>query len=270
VAARRRATARAAVLPARRGLPDVGRLAPSGRSLALGLLLLALAVGGYLGARETSVFAVRDLEVAGGSPRVKAEVRRALAPELGRSLVRVDGDELERRLAAVPDVLSIRFDRAFPHTLRVVVRPERPALLLRRGAEGWVVSARGRVLRPVRNTRLSSLPRTWVPRNATVRVGELLQPESGGLAAAALAPLAGSRFPGRIHVVRAGKGELTLVLRSGAEVRLGDTGDLRLKLAIARRILLATGAASGGAYIDVSVPERPVLGPIESQVEGTG
>ena len=67
---------------------------------------------------------------------------------------------------------------------------------------------------------------------------------------------------------RAGK-ELTLVLGGGLELRLGDTGDLRLKLAIARRILRATGAAAGGGgYLDVSVPERPVLS-ANSQVEGT-
>ena len=70
---------------------------------------------------ETSVFAVTDLEIAGGSPRVQAEVRRALAPELGRSLLRVSGGEIDRRAAAVPDVVSLTFDRRFPHTLRVRV-----------------------------------------------------------------------------------------------------------------------------------------------------
>jgi hypothetical protein len=53
---------------------------------------------------------------------------------------------------------------------------------------------------------------------------------------------------------------LTLKLAGGFEIRLGDPGDLRLKLAIARRILRATGAATSGAtYLDVSVPERPVV-----------
>ena len=48
------------------------------------------------------------------------------------------------------------------------------------------------------------------------------------------------------------------MLGGGLELRLGDGGDLRLKLAIARRILRRTGAASaGGGYLDVSVPERP-------------
>jgi cell division protein FtsQ len=267
VAARRRPTARAAALPARR-LFDLGRLAPSSRSLLVGLALLALALAGYVGARETSVFAVRRIEITGGTPQVRAAVRAALAPEVGRSLLRVDGDEVDRRLAPVPTVLSARFDRAFPHTLRVFLTPERPVLLLRSGRDGWVVSARGRVLRKVRNTRLSSLPRLWVPRTTRVAVGATLAPEDGAAAAAALAPVAGTHFPGHIRFVRAGADELTFVLRSRLEVRLGDAGDLRLKLAIARRLLAAVGADAVAGYVDLSVPQRPVVATVQPQVEG--
>jgi cell division septal protein FtsQ len=160
----------------------------------------------------------------------------------------------------VAGVLSVRTDRAFPHTLRVVIRPEHPVLILRRGSEGWLVSARGRVLRRLRNAHISSLPRTWVRGDATIAVGETLAPDEGGLAAAVLAPAAGSRLFGRVQTVRVGESELALRLRSGIEIRLGDIGDLRLKLAIARRILATLTANDGLAYIDVSVPERPVVG----------
>jgi hypothetical protein len=67
--------------------------------------------------------------------------------------------------------------------------------------------------------------------------------------------------------VRERGSELTFVLRSGLEVRLGDLGDLRLKLAIARRILQAVGAdATTTGYLDVSVPERPVIAGPNAQV----
>ncbi len=148
--------------------------------------------------------------------------------------------------------------------------PERPVLLLRRGSKGWVVSARGRVLRPVRNVRISSLPRTWVPKGTPVKVGETLASEAGAPVATVLAPLAASGFPARVRSVRTAGGELTLVLRSGPELRLGDTGDLRLKLAVARRILVLLGPDPSARYIDVSVPERPVVGGENSQVESTG
>ena len=266
----RRATARTAALPAWRARPALLRLLPSPRSLAVGLVLICLAVGAYVGARETSVFAVRNVEIVGGSPRVQAEVRRALAPEVGRSLVRIDRSGIDRRVAAIPSVQSVRYDRVFPHTLRVIVTPERAVLLLRRGSEGWVVSERGRVLRPVRNVRVSSLPRAWVPKDTPVKTGEMLAPERGGLAATVLVPIRGSSFPARVRSVRAGGAELTLMLRSGVEIRLGDGGDLRLKLAVARRILVLQGADPAAVYIDVSVPERPVVGPANSRVEGEG
>ena len=71
-----------------------------------------------------------------------------------------------------------------------------------------------------------------------------------------------------MRTVRATDKELTLVLRSGLELRLGDAGDLRLKLAVARRILLLQGAETSADYIDVTVPERPVVGGLNTQVEG--
>jgi cell division protein FtsQ len=248
----------------------VSRLVPSLRSVVVGVALLALAGGAYAVARETSVFAVRTIEIAGGSPAVQAQGRKALAPQLGRSLVTVGAADIDRRVAAVPGVVSVRFDRAFPHTLRVIVTPERPVLLLRRGSRGWVVSARGRVVRTVRDVRVSTLPRVWVPKGTRVQVGKMLPFAGGALAAAVLAPIASGHFPARVRAVRADDGELTLVLRSGIQVRLGDRSDLRLKLAVARRMLLLLGAEARETYVDVSVPERPVVGGGNAQVATTG
>jgi cell division protein FtsQ len=259
VAARRRTNARSAVLPARRAVPELARLAPSGRSILIGLALLALALGAYAGARETSVFAVRTVEVRGGTPAIRAQVRAALAPDLGKSLLRVDGGDVERRLASIPDVHSFRYDRAFPHTLSLVIRPERPVLVVRSGEDAFLVAASGRVLRPLAHPRRSSLPRFWMKKDVVVRTGQQL-PGRAVAAPVALAALQGTPLPGGVKLVRVGSDELTLVLGGGVEVRLGDPADLRLKLAIARRILRSTGAAATGAgYLDVSVPERPVL-----------
>ena len=261
VAARKRPTTRAAVLPARRGVPELGRLAPSGRSVLLGIALLVLAAGAYVAARQTSIFAVRAIEVRGGTPALRAQVRAALAEDVGRSLLRVNGDTVSHALTPLPGVRTFSFDRAFPHTLRIVVRPEVPVLILRRvpGTDAFLVAASGRVIRRLAHSHLSSLPRVWVRKDVNVTVGD---PAGADIAhaAGALALLRGAPLPGGVHVVRATAKELTLILGGGLEVRLGDSGDLRLKLAIARRILRATGVATtGGGYVDVSVPERPVL-----------
>jgi hypothetical protein len=269
VAARKRSTSRTAVLPARRAAPsfNLARVAPSGRSILVGLALFAIALGGYVAARETSIFAVRTIEIRGGDAALQGQVRAALAGEVGQSLMKIDGTSLGRRISPLPGVRTFQYDRAFPNTLRIVLRPEQPVLVLRTGADAYLVAATGRVIRTLAHPRLSHLPRLYVGRgDVQVRVGEPLPPALGA-AATALAPLQGAPLPGGVRLVRSGK-ELTLVLGGGLEVRLGDPGDLQLKLAIARRILRATAAtASGGGYLDVSVPERPVLA-LKSQVGG--
>ena len=88
------------------------------------------------------------------------------------------------------------------------------------------------------------------------------------MAVAAVAPLAGSRFPGRVSSVTATPEALTLRLRSGLEIRLGDAVDVPLKLAVAARVIPLLEA--GTAYLDVAVPERPVAGTLNSQVEVEG
>jgi cell division protein FtsQ len=231
--------------------------------------IAAFVVGAYAAARETSVFALRTIDISGGSPSVKAEVRAALAPELGRSLLVVKADAIDRLVAPIPDVRSVTVDRTFPHTLRVEVRPEHAVLLLRRGRDGaWVVSSRGRVMRTAAHPERSALPRAWVPAATSVTVGEMLPSALGGLAAAALGP-AHDALGGRIRFVRSGGKELTFVLRSGLEIRLGEMHDLRLKLAIARRIVTILGPSVTSGYLDVSVPERPVVGSGNSQGGGT-
>jgi cell division protein FtsQ len=253
----------------RGSLPDVRRLTPSARSLVVGIVLALLAVGAYLGARSTSVFAVRTLDVRGGNDELRSQVREALAGELGTSLLRVNGGAVAAHVDPIPGVRSFTFDRAFPHTLRVTVKREVPVLVVRQvpGNAAFLVAASGRVIRALPRPHLSHMPRLWVTKAVDVQVGRAL-PSQLAAAATALAPLRGAALPGGVSAVRVGKDDLTLTLGGGLEVRLGDTGDLRLKLAIARRILRQTGAAAGGTgYLDVSVPLRPVLSTIP-QVAG--
>jgi cell division protein FtsQ len=260
VASRPRATARVAAAPAAARAPSFLRFIPSARSVLIGIALLAVCIGAYLGASRTSVFAVQTIKVTGGTPQTRAAVRDALAPELGVSLLRVGGGEINGRLAALPDVMSVHFDRAFPHTLKIRIKAERAALLLRQGSQAWVVSASGRVIRPISSPRKSALPRLWVPRAVAVTVGANLPGAQGGEAARALRPLLGTPMYGQVRAVTVGKDTLTLVRASGPELRLGDTTDLGLKLAISKRILAVLGPDTTERYLDVSVPERPVAG----------
>jgi len=225
-----------------------------------GAVLLALAL-----ARETSLFAVRTIDVSGAGPSVERQVERALRDRAGRSLVGLDLDAANVDVAALPTVASVRFDRAYPHTLRVMVVPERPVAVVRQGADSFVVSRRGRVMARVDRTVKPDLARIWVAKDVRLDPGAFVE---GDLVTAvrAVAPLAGIHFPSRVVSVRTTDG-LTLRLRSGLELRLGNARDVDLKLAVADRVLRVLPSGSG--YLDVSVPDRPVAGPptLDSPVE---
>jgi cell division protein FtsQ len=242
-----------AVRPRNRPAPPVTRrVLPAVLAAAA---MVATAAGAYFVARETAIFALDRIEVEGASPTVAKEVRSALKTYVGRSLVRFDADAAARRLSTVAEIADTHFDRAFPHTLKVRVRLERPAAVLRQGGDAWLVSSSARVLRKVGHP-YPRLPRIWLPRSVDVAENSTL----GGLGAkgvAALAPLRALHVHADVRQVVVADGELTLVLRSGTELRLGNNGDLRLKLSIVKQLLPLT---TGARYVDVSVPERPVAG----------
>jgi cell division protein FtsQ len=246
----------------RRARGELRRVAPSGRSLAVAFALLLTGVGAYVGARESSLFAVREIEVSGAPPAVARAVRGALAPAAGESLVALDLPALVARVEAVPTVARVTLDRAFPHRLVAVVTPERPVAVVRRGAGAWLVAHGGRVIARLRRPGRSALPRIWVPRTTDLTLGAPVAQELRPLVTVAAA-LAGAGFPARVATVSARGGELALRLRSGLELRLGDTTQLELKLAVAARVLPELDGSED--YLDVTVPQRVVAGSVQSQ-----
>jgi cell division protein FtsQ len=237
----------------------------AGTIAALGLL--------YVGARETSVFAVRTIDISGAPPPVRDAVRAAAEPFAGTSLVSLDGDALVRDLEALPFVRSASYDRAFPSTLRIFVSPEQPLAIVRLGPDRWIVSERGRLIRPAAADEEVRLPRIRLPGEDGDGggAGSFVTDPTARALLGALAALP-ARFPARVGLVRLQQGSLTFALHApwgDPELRLGEAVDVGVKLAVAALVLRALPADERAStdYLDVSVPERMVVGS-NSQPEG--
>ena len=259
----RQSPARAAVAR----LPPAARrldVLPSGRSIAIGIAIVAVALIALLVARDTSVFAVRTIEVRGADAKLDRRVATALAPLRGTSLLKVHGPEVRRLATALPAVAGVTYDRAFPNTLRVSVQAEEPVAVVRHGTGAWLVSRQGRVLATIRQRTHVSLPRIWLAQPLGVPVGGTLASGDGAEEVTLLDALRGAPLAREIGTVRQAQGQWIYVARGGLEIRVGDTTDLPLKLAIAAEILRHAPVTG---YLDVSVPQRPVAR-ANSQVSG--
>jgi cell division protein FtsQ len=175
---------------------------------------------------------------------------------VGRPLVGLDGSAVLQKVDALPTVVSASYDRDFPHTLRIFVVPERPAAVLRRGPDSWLVSTRGRVMERLSATAVPKLPRIWISTRTPVRTGSELTAADAATAAHA-AGLVGA-FGARVDSVAYTGGSLVFHLHSGVELLLGNGSDIKVKVAVAARVLAML--PSGSTYLDVSNPSRPVSG----------
>lgn len=245
-----------------RTLPALGGL--SRRALVVaGAFIAALGLL-YLGARETSLFALETVTIQGAPPSVRKAILQETVKLEGESLVALDGGALVSRLEALPTVYSVRYDRAFPHTLRLYVVPEQPIAVVREGTNGWVVSERGRVIRPADAGKVRAFPRVRLPEQAGLEPGAFVPDPSARIVLHALSLLPGG-FPVRVHAVRYEEGELTFVLSGTGErpeLRLGEPADVGLKLAVGALVLRSLSGEERAdlAYLDVSLPDRPVAG----------
>ncbi len=230
---------------------------------AVGLGLVAAA---YLVARETPLFGLREVSVAGAPGEVEREVKAVLQDLRGTSLVKLDASQLEEQLLTLPSVLDASVDRAFPHELRIRVDAEEPLAVVRYDGAAWVVSRRGRVVRPRERGSRLGLPRIWSATAPDLAPGEFVGDATALTAIAALAAVP-EAFPVRIRGVRGDDQTMRLVLTTGTEIRLGSTDDLSLKLRAAQAVLASLSPSERGAltYLDVSLPQRPV-GSAEPQV----
>ena len=242
--------------------PHPGVAPPSPfRLVAVALIACALALLAYGLVDWTGTFAIKQIDVTGGTPAIAREVESALASLQGESLVSLGAAEVQALAREVPYVLGVKVERDFPNALKVRVVLHEPVAVVRSGAGAWIVSSRGYVLESIAPTASPGLPRVWIPAGAEPELSEPMLSSTALAAARAIGRLP-QPFPVRVVSARGSIDELTLIVGEthGVELRLGEAESLKLKLEVAARVLrsLPRSEAQTLAYLDVSVPERPV------------
>ncbi len=237
-------------------MPPLPRRPPA-RAVAACAGVLALLATGWLWLRDSSLVAVRQVDVTGLSgseaPRVRAALQEA-AREM--TTLHVRAKQLQTAVAPFPAVRSVDAHADFPHRLRVVVHEHVAVGAMAAGNDRVAVAADGTLLRGSATAGLPLIAVGAVPGGDTV--GDRGAQHAIGLLAAAPPVLRA-----KVQRVYSGPRGLTAPLDDGPVVYFGGTERLRAKwIAVAR--VLADRSSAGATYLDVRLPERPAAGGLEA------
>jgi cell division protein FtsQ len=237
-------------------MPPLPRRPPA-RAVAACVGILALLGGGWLWLRDSSLVAVRHVDVTGVSGGQAPQIRAALE-DAARDMTTLHVRTNQLRTAVEPyaSVQSVEAHGDFPHRLRIIVHEHVPVGALASGGERVPVAADGTLLRGTPSGNLPTIGVAAAPAGDTV--GDQRARSEIALLAAAPATL-------RAKVVRvyAGPRGMTAPLRDGPVLYFGGTERLRAKWIAASRVL-ADRSSAGASYLDLRLPERPAAGGLQA------
>ncbi|HEX6469964.1 MAG TPA: FtsQ-type POTRA domain-containing protein [Streptosporangiaceae bacterium] len=192
------------------------------------------------------VLVVRHVEVTGTRIVPQSRVVAAAEVPLGGSMIHLDTAAVADRVAAIPQVESVRVARHWPATLRIEVRERRPVAVAVRGRRYFEIDRFGVTVlaTPVRPRGLVELAVAAPgPRDpATIAALDVWNRLPGG-------------FRGRLSAIGAADPEaVTLRLRSGVSVVWGAPERTAEKVRLVEA-LVGTPAGRAAHTIDVSSPE---------------
>lgn len=227
---------------------------PSPFALALLAGVAIILGGGYLWVRDSSLVAVKRVQIIGLSGPQVPQIRGALrSAALDMTTLDVNMGQLRTAVTPYPQVLSLRVSTQFPHGLVIHVEEHVPVATISEGGRtvqvtgaGVVVGGRVRGSLPMLPLRIAAGP-TRLEQPGTLAVLRVL-------AAAPYALLA--------HIATAHDGSehgAVVALRNGPDLYFGAPDYLAAKWAAALAVL-GNSSSAGAQYIDVTDPQRPAAG----------
>jgi len=227
------------------------------RWVALAVAVVVVLVAGFA-VLGSSLFSIDDVSLT-GAVNSRGDALDAIVADLeGEAVLRVDTDEFERRIEAIPWVERARVTTSFPSAASIEIRERRPTATFQ-GADGRfrVIDVEGRVLdvldgQPVEYVLVST------DEPPDTRPGEYAPAgfAAAGLVARVLTPTVRPLVDS--IVVAADGSDVRLLLDGGTEVLLGDS-----QFPVDKLVRLETVINTEGddlpARIDVSTDEVTVV-----------
>ncbi len=215
-------------------------------------LLLLLGAGWFLWAGP--VLAVGTVRVDGAAALSVDEVRTAAGIDVGTPLLRVDVEDVEARVARLPQIASVEVTRGWPHSVVVTVAERIPVAVVGRAGQRTLVDRDGVLFDII----TGAAPPGVVPL-------DVAKPGPGDPATmAALEALVALPAAVRNDVAGAtgaGPEDIGLTLRDGTVVRWGSPDESAKKAAVLTALLdrVADGDLEPAATVDLSTPDAVVL-----------
>jgi len=234
------------------------------RTLALAAAALVLLLAGWFWLRDSSLVAVRTVEVSGIEGAQGARVRAALE-EAAHSMTTLHVRQKALDTAAAPFsiVKRIEVSTAFPHTMRIHVVTNVAVAAIVVDGNRIAVTSDGTILRDV--TAPAALPEI---RLRSAPAGPRLTEPLAVQAVAALG--AAPALRGRVAAVHTSTDQgLELQLAHGPLLVFGGPDRLDAKWAAAAAVL-ADPQAAGMSEVNVSAPERPAVSGLPDGASATG
>jgi cell division septal protein FtsQ len=242
-------------LPALRRPRAIRLRRPSWPAVLIAVLLMAaIAAGGWLLVRNSSLVAVREVRVVGLSGYYDRQAKRAVtAAALQMTTMNFDARRIEQVAGEFADVASVRVETDYPHAATVWVNIRRPVLIVRLNGRTVTLSQDGQVINPVH--AVSGLPH--IEASGAVTGGRV----TGGkaLVAAKLLGAAPDVLLRRVRAIRWGRLGVVVALDKGPDLYFGSAADAALKWRDAATVL-ASAQSRGAAYLDLRVAGRPAIG----------
>ncbi|HZK85099.1 MAG TPA: cell division protein FtsQ/DivIB, partial [Desulfosporosinus sp.] len=212
---------------------------------------------------RSSAFTVQHVMVQGLKLSPESEILKLANGIEGQNLFLFDQEVLKHKITLHPLVQNVQFQRKLPHTLVIIVTERIPVAMVVVPKGVLEVDAQGNFLR-----RLESWPKIDHPVITGIKIKDTVGPGqnlANPLLTAAL-NLVGQAPPsllsqiGELHVDTLQ--QMTMYLRSGVEVRLGQANDWKPKLNSLSQLISTNEYKSfqqGVRYIDFTAA-KPVIG----------